>query len=263
MQRMSVGASAYTSFTGTLDEFCRILDELGFGRIELRNFVGGDGRVDGRDVGRIKETLRLAGFRSTLHAPWKLNLASESAIERGHALSQYQHAIDIAHEIGSDVLVFHGGWHSDRAVGHDHLARAVQDMLRHARGSGVTLALENDEISRPTLFHHPEDFAALDVPGLAFVLDVGHANTHGHSAADFVAVMTGRIAEVHVHDNDGRSDQHVPIGTGTVDWGATAVSLVDQQPFITVVECYSPADLAASIDALAQDLAPSFGLTQG
>jgi sugar phosphate isomerase/epimerase len=259
MQRMSIGASAYTAFSGTLEEFCRLLDELGFDRIELRNFIGGDGCVDGRDVARIKETLRRTGLRSTIHAPWKLNLAAESRDERTDALAQYQRAIDIAHELGSDVLVFHGGWHAHRPTGHDLLAHAARELLVHARGGGVTLALENDEISRPTLFHHPEDFAAIDVPGLGFVLDVGHANTHGHTAAEFVAVMQGRIAEVHVHDNDGRSDQHLPIGTGTVDWPGAVESLRDQRPFVTVVECYSPADLAASIATLAPQLAPSSG----
>ena len=262
MERINIGASAYTAFEGTLEEFCRLLVQYAFNRIELRNFLGGDGCVDGRDVPRIKDTLRFTELRSTIHAPWKLNLASDDPVKRGRALAQYLQTIDIAHELGSDVLVFHGGWNTDPLTGRDLLAQAAHEMLRHARGSDVVLALENDEISRPTLFHNPEDFAALDVPDLAFVLDVGHANTHGHSAADFIEVMKGRIAEVHVHDNDGTSDQHLPIGAGTVDWQAAAASLVDQQPFITVVECYSPAHLAASAGVLTTRLAGAFGVTR-
>ena len=262
MQRISIGASAYSAFEGSVEEFCGLLAQYAFNRIELRNFLGGDGGVDRRAVPRIKDALRSNELRSTIHAPWKLNLASDDPVERGRALAQYQQAIDIAHELGSDVLVFHGGWNSDPPTGRDLFAQAAHAMLRHARGSDVVLALENDEISRPTLFRHPEDFAALDVPDLAFVLDVGHANTLGHSAADFIAVMKGRLAEVHAHDNDGTSDQHLPVGAGTVDWHATSASLLDQQPFITVVECYSPEHLAASAEVLARCWAPVLGVSR-
>jgi sugar phosphate isomerase/epimerase len=52
--------------------------------------------------------------------------------------------------------------------------------------------------------------------GTSATIDVGHAHTNDaireFLQADF------HVAYFHVSDNDGRRDQHLPIGKGTIDW---------------------------------------------
>lgn len=227
-----------------------MLLQLRLGRIELRNFIGGDDRVDDSALPRVKAALSEWGLRSTLHAPWRLNLSDEDPRRRRFALDQYLTAIDLADGLGSDVIVFHGGWHADRNRGHAIFYESASELLAHARGSSVTLALENDEVSRPTLFQHPHDFAQLDIADLRFTLDIGHAHTLGYSTADFIPVMDGRIAEVHLHDNDGSRDGHMPLGQGSIELRSAFSLLKDQPSHIQVIENYSPRDLAASVTFL-------------
>ena len=35
------------------------------------------------------------------------------------------------------------------------------------------------------------------------------------------------VHHVHLHDNDGRSDLHLPPGAGTIDWAAVVLALKD------------------------------------
>jgi sugar phosphate isomerase/epimerase len=53
--------------------------------------------------------------------------------------------------------------------------------------------------------------------GTSATIDVGHAHTN--SAVKEFLQADFQIAYYHVSDNDGRWDQHLPIGEGTIDWG--------------------------------------------
>lgn len=249
-----LGASAFTAFDGDIEAFCGLLCELGLDRCELRNYIGGDSQVDGSRVTQIKSALGRWGLKSTVHAPWKLNLAAASQSERDHALMSYQRAVDIAHELGSDVLVFHGGWidGANLALSRAHALQAIGQLVTHASDSGVVVALENDEVSRPTLFRHPDDFRGLEVPDLHYVLDVGHAHTMGYGVADFIGVYGERLKEIHLHDNDGNADQHRAIGHGTIDWPAVAAALISHSDGIVVLECKSVPCLNHSVKVLSE-----------
>jgi sugar phosphate isomerase/epimerase len=52
---------------------------------------------------------------------------------------------------------------------------------------------------------------------IGFTFDVGHANTVG-LVDDFLNLLKGRISHVHIHDNSGKKDEHLPLGKGTVNW---------------------------------------------
>ena len=60
------------------------------------------------------------------------------------------------------------------------------------------------------------------LPRVALHLDIGHANinTPGRKshALGFLERYGARLAHVHLSDNKGRSDDHLAIGAGTIDW---------------------------------------------
>lgn len=58
--------------------------------------------------------------------------------------------------------------------------------------------------------------AGKDVFGFCF--DVGHANLYGLKPSDYILTLGKRITAFHVHDNDGKRDEHIAPFTGTVDW---------------------------------------------
>ncbi len=55
-------------------------------------------------------------------------------------------------------------------------------------------------------------------PNLGFLMDVGHANIYGdiHKIHSMMS-SRGKLFAMHLHDNNGRWDQHAPLGHGTLD----------------------------------------------
>ncbi len=56
-------------------------------------------------------------------------------------------------------------------------------------------------------------------------LDIGHMNIHAINPADTIRALGDRIELLHVHDNNGVTDQHNPIGMGIIDWQDVASAL--------------------------------------
>lgn len=81
------------------------------------------------------------------------------------------------------------------------------------------LALENSPLNC-----RPQDLAEVAgrFPQLGMLLDFGHLNMHlGADAtrvAGYVAELPLPILDLHLHDNDGISDQHLALGDGTLPY---------------------------------------------
>lgn len=78
------------------------------------------------------------------------------------------------------------------------------------------------------------------------LFDVGHANIFirepeaaGISLETYIEQLPFRIHEVHISDNSGRRDEHLPPGRGSVDYAALAAALRrrGEQPVITLEFC--------------------------
>lgn len=59
-------------------------------------------------------------------------------------------------------------------------------------------------------------------------LDTGHANICGENPADAVRMLGKEyLGALHVHDNNGKADQHRAPGDGTIDWVAFSDALAE------------------------------------
>jgi sugar phosphate isomerase/epimerase len=143
----------------------------------------------------------------------------------GHAASvdDVRRCVDWLAEAGGKCLVVHPGGLSNPEQAEARraaLARALTSLAEHARGTGVTLCVEN---MPPGVYPGSRmgDLRALvDELGLAEVglaLDTGHA----HISADLVSETLAAgpaLRTTHVHDNNGRQDSHEPPGLGSIVW---------------------------------------------
>ena len=76
----------------------------------------------------------------------------------------------------------------------------------------------------------PEDFADTFVkfPNLKMTLDTGHANLGENGSTrlgELVERFGERIGHVHLSDNRGHHDEHLPLGFGTIDFRRLAKEL--------------------------------------
>jgi sugar phosphate isomerase/epimerase len=139
-------------------------------------------------------------------------------------VDEIKRAIEIAEVIPFRYLIQHigvGGEEFDLRK-FDAAFAALEELNMFARQRGVDILLENipNELSSAERLVLFEEMTHI---GLNYVFDTGHANMDAGVEAAF-QLMKPRIRSTHVHDNDGKTDQHLfPFESkgGTVDWKRT------------------------------------------
>jgi sugar phosphate isomerase/epimerase len=200
----------------------------------------------------LREQVEAAGFRiQSAHGCWggqsiqadRVDLASLDPATGSSSLGDLKRCIDWLESAGGSCLVIHPGGLSDRTdfeARREALRRGLVALADHARGTGVTLCVENMPLG---VFpgSRMADLAAivegLDRQEVALALDTGHANISATPVAETLAAGKW-LRTTHVHDNDGRQDIHLPPGQGNVDWDAwvEALDAIDYRGPI-VLEC--------------------------
>ena len=81
----------------------------------------------------------------------------------------------------------------------------------------MPLVLENVWEEDPEL--HLELLDEMKSPWFGFCLDTGHQHSFSTTTMDkWLQAVWPYLKEVHIHDNDGSDDDHLPVGSGTIDF---------------------------------------------
>ena len=162
-----------------------------------------------------------------------LTLASADADTRAHAMAEAQHALQIARRLPFGVLVAHIGLprsqqRSAADNSRDAARRSIDELQGLAAPLGVRVAIEviPNELSRAaSLVHFVEE--VLESSEVGICLDFGHAHMDG-DLIDAVETVSEHLITTHVHDNRGRTDDHLVPFEGSIDWaaGLTAVQKI-------------------------------------
>jgi len=176
------------------------------------------------DPERIRRVLGELGLGIVGHTAWYLPIASPFPELRRQALDLLVRMLEGFAVVGAEVV----NVHPDRGVRLLPLAdvaaanaETIAALVDEAESRGLRLMVEN--LNPPAGRVH-ELRPILDaVPRAGFHLDVGHANLgrdrdEPNRTRALLAAFGDRLAHVHVSDNLGVEDLHLPLGAGTVDW---------------------------------------------
>jgi sugar phosphate isomerase/epimerase len=190
-------------------------------------------------VADLQQWLAEAGLvLNSVHAPiaesfsggrWgpALSLASVDNDARERAVAEAELALRIARRLPLAAMVAHLGLprtqprDEARVGGSDTRSaarRSIEAVQRAAEPLGVRIALEviPNELSRAgSLVHFVEE--DLEGSNVGICLDFGHAHMEG-DVVDAVETVSEHLIATHVHDNRGRSDDHLLPFDGTIDW---------------------------------------------
>lgn len=163
-----------------------------------------------------------------------------------HILNGLKETIDYAAKGGFTVLTIHPAFYNPRRPGYAYQGetekyldpkpawaasiKLLKELTGYAERRGVTLGLENmpshlcidgEVLEAPHFGKTRSEFmrilSEVDMEGLKMTFDVGHANTICQPA-DYIRGIVNVVAHIHLHDNDGRYDQHAALGSGTVNF---------------------------------------------
>lgn len=109
-----------------------------------------------------------------------------------------------------------------REAGRPLYAESLHRLQRRAAQIGLRLAIENHSGTWGP-FTTPEDFLTLvtdyDLAGLGACWDTGHGWMAGQPP-EAACRLGGHLVTLHVHENDGRRDQHMLPSLTTLPWRA-------------------------------------------
>jgi len=232
---MELGLSLLFLLSKPLREALRVLPrarELGVTVVELVD--EGPHHLDGRRLRMVKKALSDHDLSVAIHAPFvDMNIGSPHEPTRRFMMKRHFRSMEMAHELEARAWVFHPGLLSGLSlfspgVEWSCCLRSVRELYAKAEELGLDIFLENGTEPVPFLLKKVEDFKAffseLEDLEVGLALDLGHAKLCGQVEA-FIEAFPDRIGHVHIHDNDGRSDLHLGLGSSDTDWEAVVSRL--------------------------------------
>jgi sugar phosphate isomerase/epimerase len=241
-----------------------LAQELELGGVELRADPGiaHPHELSRADRQRLREFGK-NGLQLSLHMPIHgVNLTWPVQSVAASSLGELLRTLDLAGEIGADVVVIHPGRLPEEYLPFPEWWEKSRDLLRfslallipHAEKAGIRLALENLGRGRDRgLVETAEEHIALlsEFPSLWACFDLGHLHTLGGSPRDYIPLVAQRLLHVHLHDNRGDWDAHLPLGEGTAPWRET-LEILEETGFSgrVILEIPDPQGLRHSLKKL-------------
>lgn len=258
-----MGLSTFLRQGMDLDRWIELAQALHLGAVEFRADPGAAYAPDlnPSDRRRLRARLAEANLGCTVHVPiYGVNLSSPIPSLAAASLGEVVRAVDLARDLGAYLVVLHPG-HVDsdylpldgeRDLALRRFTWALGVVL--ARAGDLPVALENKQRSRGwDMVHTPQEHRRFldEFPTLRACLDVGHLHTVGGDVQAYVETLGARLAHVHLHDNGGERDDHLPLGQGGVNW-RRAVTALDAAgyPGLVVLELPDPAGVRDSVALL-------------
>lgn len=222
--QMRIAASEFILFCGDPAENAKKLSSI-VPEVEL--MLDGDAwDHDENGWGRQAAALKELHIPFSIHPPaWDVNVAAPLAALREAAAFLNRKAVELCVELNASQIVYHPGYYDsssrfskNRAI--DFSYQQLEQLIAAAKPHGITIAFENIGGPASSLFSQSEFIHALDGidDSVQFLLDLGHANVNAWDIPHTIDSLAGRLCALHIHDNDGTGDSHLPIGTGTICW---------------------------------------------
>lgn len=221
----SIGVSQFTVLTMAIPRGLDLLAETGIPGLEI--FTEGPQWWDAHALHGVEAARKRFAGPLSVHPPaWDINIASYTKPVRDMSIGVYAQAIDWAKSIGATYIVVHIGWRGDPNFPRTECLRRAEEAIgalaARASRAGVLLAVENVGWFGQEVCDQ-EEFTSLikRLPQSAgALLDVGHALLAGWDVPRAARELAPRMVAMHLHDNNGTSDQHLPIGQGKLNWDA-------------------------------------------
>jgi len=169
--------------------------------------------LDGPLRGQIRESARAAAMRLSVHARWQADPL------RPACQGWLREDLELARELGAALLNIHL---CDEA-GLPAFVEAIQPLVRLASEAGLVLTIENTPYHTPELFNALFEClrgqASLPASHVGMCLDMGHANLCAATHNDYLGFVDRLAPQVpilhlHLHENWGDADSHLPLFTG-------------------------------------------------
>ncbi len=205
------------------------------------------------DLDNLLERLDWAP-KLTLHAPFMdMNPGAMDPMVRSATQVRFRQFLSVAAILKPRAAVFHAAYdrwrYSDRKdIWLENGLETWRKVMDTASKIGLRVAVENVFDEEPEALRMLIE--KIDSPNFGFCFDTGHFNLFSTVTMEQWFESLGRhLAEVHLHDNDGKSDSHWALGRGNIDFEKFFGLMNAQAPApVFTIEVHDKDDVETSLE---------------
>jgi sugar phosphate isomerase/epimerase len=204
----------------------RTIRSLGADFVEIAmEGPGGSAEILMKKRKQIMKLLKCFDAPAIAHTPYYTELGTPFENIRIAWVAEGKRMIDIAKALGMHNIVFHL-FCSGMFICQDkskkwvinNFIKSYKELAKYGKKNSVNVAVEN---SRSGIGSYEDvKYILSKTPNLNFTLDIGHAFARGgmKDIEKFIKGFGKKIEHIHIHDNHGTSDEHLPLGEGKIDF---------------------------------------------
>ncbi|MBI5286553.1 MAG: sugar phosphate isomerase/epimerase [Deltaproteobacteria bacterium] len=208
------------------------------------------------DIRSIKKDLDTRGLRTTIHGPYiDMSPGGPDEKVRGVTIERFNQVFQIASVLKPRAIIFHPGFDRWRFDGNEELwlkqsLKTWPQFAEKAESIGTTMAIENVYEDTPDTIKALVE--GINFKNFRFCFDPGHSNIFSNiSIMEWLKAVGHYIVELHLHDNNGKEDNHLAIGDGNIDFKGLfrMVKGYTKEPIYTI-EAYTEEAMWRGLDRL-------------
>lgn len=180
--------------------------------------------------------------RISIHGPFVgIRQTHRDCLLKEAVKKRMQMTYEVAKELKPEILVMHSGiigdikkWKLTDFWLEETTAFWKEEIKRYEKEE-IKIVIENLVEEIPDILIELCD--AVNSDFFALCLDTGHMNVFSKlSSSEWVKRMDDRLQYVHLHDNNGENDDHLPVGKGNIDFDSFFDSIKNRKDIIIALE---------------------------
>ena len=207
---MKLGFTTLSVFMKENNEIINLARKHDFGIIEIL----GEEMILEKDNHEFMD----CGLDIRIHSPTvDINIASLNNGIRKESVRQIINCAHIAEDLNASAITVHPGiiGRNEPHLREQAMLYSIESIGEIIDNSNVTISVENMPVRGKFLGNTVEEIERIqEETGCYLTIDTGHGNTCGNLEE---MLNLKKISYCHLNDNDGKKDQHIVLGDGTMD----------------------------------------------
>ena len=207
---MKLGFTTLSVFMKENNEIINLARKHDFGIIEIL----GEEMILEKDNHEFRD----CGLDIRIHSPTvDINIASLNKGIRKESIRQIINCAHIAEDLNASAITVHPGiiGRNEPHLREQAMLYSIESIGEIIDNSNVTISVENMPVRGKFLGNTVEEIERIqEETGCYLTIDTGHGNTCGNLEE---MLNLKKISYCHLNDNDGKKDQHIALGDGTMD----------------------------------------------
>ena len=203
----------FTTLAVFMKENNEIIDLARKNNFEIIEILGEDMILE-----KDNHEFRDCGLDIRIHSPTvDINIASLNKGIRKESIRQIINCAHIAEDLNASAITVHPGiiGRNEPHLREQAMLYSIESIGEIIDNSNVIISVENMPVRGKFLGNTVEEIERIqEETGCYLTIDTGHGNTCGNLEE---MLNLKKISYCHLNDNDGKKDQHIALGDGTMD----------------------------------------------